>query len=100
MHQDLSPGNDLAALISRLVAAVSPDRILLFGSRATGTARPDSDIDLLVVLPEAVTTDARRRAWHAVSFSETPVDLVIVSAGFVERFRDVVGTFAYEAVHH
>jgi predicted nucleotidyltransferase len=29
----------------------NPERIVLFGSYANGTAKPDSDVDLLVVLP-------------------------------------------------
>jgi uncharacterized protein len=39
----------LDALVSRLVAALDPQMIWLFGSRARGDARPDSDFDLLVV---------------------------------------------------
>ncbi len=39
----------LAALVERLVAALDPQMIWLFGSRARGDARPDSDFDLLVV---------------------------------------------------
>jgi predicted nucleotidyltransferase len=35
----------------QIVAAADPDRVILFGSHADGTARPDSDVDLLVVLP-------------------------------------------------
>jgi hypothetical protein len=42
----------LAAVIDRLVAAHRPVAVWLFGSRATGSARPDSDFDLLVVLPD------------------------------------------------
>jgi HEPN domain-containing protein/predicted nucleotidyltransferase len=37
-------------LINRLVSACEPAQILLFGSRARGDERPDSDYDLLVVL--------------------------------------------------
>lgn len=40
----------LAAVVGRLVAALRPIAIRLFGSRATGKANPDSDFDLLVVL--------------------------------------------------
>jgi len=36
------------SIVSRIAAAIHPDRIILFGSRATGTARADSDVDLLV----------------------------------------------------
>jgi predicted nucleotidyltransferase len=39
----------LSAVIERLIGAVDPGAIWLFGSRARGDARPDSDFDLLVV---------------------------------------------------
>lgn len=41
----------LAVMVDRLVSQFQPERIVLFGSRARGDARPDSDVDLLVVLP-------------------------------------------------
>ena len=39
----------LNEVVHRLVEAVDPDRIVLFGSRARGDAHPDSDIDLLII---------------------------------------------------
>ena len=39
----------LDSLVARLVTALDPQMIWLFGSRARGIARPDSDFDLLVV---------------------------------------------------
>ena len=39
----------LQEMVRRLVEAIDPDRIILFGSRARGDARPDSDVDLLVI---------------------------------------------------
>ena len=36
-------------IVERIVRAVHPYRIYLFGSRAKGTARNDSDIDLLII---------------------------------------------------
>jgi len=41
-------------LVSQIVEAVHPLRIILFGSAARGDMRPDSDIDLLIVMPEGV----------------------------------------------
>jgi uncharacterized protein len=41
-------------LIRRIVEAVHPLRIVLFGSAASGYMRPDSDIDVLIVVPESV----------------------------------------------
>ncbi len=40
----------MAAIRDRIVEHLHPEKIILFGSRANGTATPDSDIDLLVVL--------------------------------------------------
>ena len=43
--------NDIQELADRIVRDFEPDRIILFGSYARGTAGPDSDVDLLVILP-------------------------------------------------
>ena len=42
---------EIKALTDRIVRAFHPDRIVLFGSYASGTPNSDSDVDLLVVLP-------------------------------------------------
>lgn len=42
----------LQGLVARLVSALDPEAIWLFGSRARGDHRPDSDFDLLVVASE------------------------------------------------
>ena len=49
----------LPQIVGRLVRAMDPARIVLFGSRARGDQRPDSDYDLLVVLDDV---DDRRAA--------------------------------------
>ncbi|MEK7727629.1 MAG: nucleotidyltransferase domain-containing protein [candidate division KSB1 bacterium] len=43
----------IRAVCERLVQYIRPNRIILFGSRANGTARKDSDIDLLIVVDSA-----------------------------------------------
>ena len=48
------PGGIPAALqqaIQQLVTTLAPTRVYLFGSQARGTAGPDSDYDLMVVVP-------------------------------------------------
>jgi len=42
----------LADMVQAIVREVDPERIYLFGSRARGDAREDSDIDLLIVESE------------------------------------------------
>jgi predicted nucleotidyltransferase len=46
--------------VDRLVTALHPERIYLFGSQARGDAGPDSDYDLLAVVPESDLAPYRR----------------------------------------
>jgi predicted nucleotidyltransferase len=42
---------DIEQLADRIVREFRPEKVILFGSHARGTAGPDSDVDLLVVMP-------------------------------------------------
>ena len=50
----------LAEIVRRLVDAYDPDRVYLFGSTARGDAGPDSDYDLMVVVPDDAPRERRR----------------------------------------
>ena len=50
----------LAEIVRRLVEAYQPERIYLFGSKARGEEGPDSDYDLLVVVPDSQDPPYRR----------------------------------------
>ncbi len=50
----------LAEVVRRLVEAYRPERIYLLGSKARGDAGPDSDYDLLVVVPDDAAPERRR----------------------------------------
>jgi len=79
---------DLEAVTAALAGVEPrPRRVLLFGSRARGDGRPDSDIDLLVVMPLATLTpqerqQALRSLWAALRLLplSVGVDLVVVGA--------------------
>ena len=70
----------LPAAIERLVKAVRPERVILFGSYAYGAPTPHSDVDLLVVLESSLPFIKRH-----VQVSETllprlfPVDLIVIT---------------------
>lgn len=68
------------------------DRIVLYGSRATGDARPDSDFDLLVVYRDGLSRrEARRRFRDALGDLRPLADLRVVTREQFEAGRDVVG---------
>jgi predicted nucleotidyltransferase len=50
----------LREIVRRLVTALEPERIYLFGSRARDDAHADSDYDLLVVVPASDLAPHRR----------------------------------------
>ena len=54
----------IARAVAFIATRFGPERVVLFGSRASGTARPTSDVDLLVVLdvPEATPVATTRQA--------------------------------------
>src|SRR6266404_2035407 len=47
----------LALIVSRLVAAFHPEKVYLFGSHARGEAGPDSDYDLMLIMPDTAPPD-------------------------------------------
>ncbi|MDO8892883.1 MAG: nucleotidyltransferase domain-containing protein [Sulfurimicrobium sp.] len=51
----------LQQMVETIVREVSPETIILFGSRARGDARLDSDVDLLVVESEPFSPQRSRR---------------------------------------
>jgi excisionase family DNA binding protein len=75
----------LPAIVGRIVRVVDPVRIILFGSRARGDARDDSDYDLLVVLDEVGDRRATRLRIRA-GIGDLPIskDVVVATADEVD----------------
>ena len=48
--------NLLQEITQRIVESFSPEKVILFGSQASGAPRADSDIDLLVIMNSQLTT--------------------------------------------
>ena len=67
---------DIKALADRIATEFHPQRIVLFGSRAAGRAREDSDIDLLVVLDFDGPAYLKAAEIRAGLSAELPIDIV------------------------
>ncbi|TSE24505.1 Nucleotidyltransferase domain protein [Tepidimonas sediminis] len=73
-------------------------RVILFGSHARGQARPDSDLDLLVVEPEVTDRHAEMARLAALlGRAHIPADVVVMSTAAFERQAGVVNTLAWRA---
>ena len=85
-------------LLERVLREWNPERIQLFGSRARGDASPDSDWDILVVVPEASLVAADPLVpWRLRRDSGVRADVVVYSSREFEAERNVPNTLAYEA---
>lgn len=76
---------DIQRVNRRIVEEFHPQRVVLFGSHARGTAGEDSDVDLLVVLPfkgKAAEESARIRLHLRTTF---PVDILARTPSMVRR---------------
>ncbi len=66
--------------VRRIVARFDPDRVILFGSHARGTAGPDSDVDLLVIMP---VEGSRRQKANEIDLMladrMAPLDVMVVT---------------------
>ncbi len=75
---------------------LEPDQILLFGSRARGTAGPYSDWDVLIVTFEALTVPQKmqlsREIRRRLAAELLDVDVLIFSQQEVARLKEVPGT--------
>jgi uncharacterized protein len=73
-------------VIHRIVQTAQPDKIILFGSRARGKPRPDSDIDILVIQDSALPGYRRDAALYlALAGLNAPVDVITYTP---EEVRD------------
>lgn len=93
---DLGPGvegglrEQLAAALQRIAADPSVQALVVFGSRAAGTARPDSDLDLLVVeRTPHLEPEAKVASWwrhfQPLQSLPLPVDLIVSGSADAER---------------
>ncbi|MCH7914334.1 MAG: nucleotidyltransferase domain-containing protein [Deltaproteobacteria bacterium] len=73
-------------------------RVILYGSRAQGSATEDSDFDLLVVEKDPVSKrEEMRRLRQALSDLDYPVDVWVMGVEEFEETRNVIGGLAYPA---
>lgn len=102
--------SDIQRFAAEIAREFAPEQVILFGSYARGTAGPDSDVDLLVVMPGEVS-GARMAAEIITRLKPTlPLELIVRSSRQLRErlamndyfLREVVttGKELYAAPHH
>ena len=97
----LDAANPPPGIVARIRDAVSPSRIILFGSRATGAAQPDSDYDILVVLPGRVNRRQETvRVMRLFERERIPIDVLVIGEDQVEEVRARLLSVVRVALEH
>jgi predicted nucleotidyltransferase len=92
--------SDILELSEQIVREFQPERIILFGSHAYGRPSPDSDVDLLIIIPH------QGKNWELASRIRGtvrpgfPVDFLVRSPGQLQRRLAMRDSFIQEIMSH
>lgn len=85
-------------IVQRVLSVAQPERLIVFGSAATGQMNRDSDIDLLVIEPSPSDTRQEtlrvRKALRGLGY---PFDVIVIPSERFEETKSVIGGIAYPA---
>ncbi|MBN9602031.1 MAG: nucleotidyltransferase domain-containing protein [Afipia felis] len=89
---------EIEGLVSLVRDTFHSSEIWLFGSRANGTARPDSDWDLLVVLDDNATDDLMNPelAWRISRAGNVPSTILTTTRQDLEEVWGLPNTLGYD----
>ena len=82
----------LTEIVNRIVDSVHPLRIILFGSAARGDAGPESDLDIMVVMPDG--THRRHTAqdlYQRMIGVNAAVDIVVATPSDLQKHGQTIG---------
>lgn len=87
-------------MVRKIVNIADPEKVILFGSHATGHARPGSDVDLLVVTRKGESKrEMAVELYRGLRGAGVGKDIIVVRPEDFEMYRNVVGTIIYPAAH-
>jgi len=87
------------AIVSRIVSNFNPDKIILFGSYANGTATTDSDLDLLIIKDTELPVHKRSNAIQLLLIgSMIPMDILVYTNKDFESKQKQKYSFLYSAI--
>jgi predicted nucleotidyltransferase len=87
----------ISEIENKIASGYSPDKIILFGSYATGNSTDDSDLDLLIIkdtdLPRPLRSVQVRKMLYG---SMIPIDLIVYTPKEIDESKENIYSFIYE----
>ena len=94
-----SVAKEIQRMVNRIVKEFRPERVILFGSHARGEGGPDSDVDLLIVMPvEGSKRDKAIEIGVALHDVRIPKDIIVTTPEEFEWRKEIAGTIERPAV--
>lgn len=91
----------ISEIVNKIASGYNPEKIILFGSYATGNPNEDSDLDLFVIkdtdLPRPQRTVQVRKMIYG---SMVPIDLIVYTPKEIEESKGNKFGFVYEVLNH
>lgn len=84
--------------LEQIMSVAQPQQVILFGSWARGVAGPNSDLDLLIIMPfDQSRAHIALRILRALAELPVPKDVVVLSPEEWHKHQALPGTLAYAA---
>ncbi len=91
--------NTIDQIVERIVQTVHPLRIILFGSAARGEMGEDSDLDLLVVMPDGIhRLQTMQDIYQSLSDISTPIDVMVSTQTDLDTHHDNIGLIYWQVL--
>ena len=91
--------NILNEIVYRIVNNYHPDKLLLYGSQASGTEQENSDVDLLIIKNNKLPRHKRSREvkpfLRGIKF---PIDIIVYTQEEIEKWQNVKNSFIYNVL--
>ena len=89
----------ISEIVDKIASGYNPDKIILFGSYATGNPSEDSDLDLFLIkdtdLPRPQRTVQVRKMLYG---SMIPIDLIVFTPKEIDESKENKFSFVYEVL--
>jgi len=90
----------ISEIVNKIASGYNPEKIILFGSYATGNPNENSDLDLFVIkdtdLPRPQRTMQVRRLVYG---SMIPIDLIVYTPKEIDESKENIYSFVYEVLN-
>lgn len=90
----------ISEIVKKIATGYNPDKIILFGSYASGNPNDDSDLDLFVIkdtdLPRPQRTVQVRKMLYG---SMVPIDLIVYTPKEIDESKENRFSFVYEVLN-